>query len=66
MPEAPDQKEKASLEKKIIRSYFDKNGLEEIVGDYVAKTTEKINFSLIIKPAIISFLALILSFFMDI
>ena len=66
MPEAPDQKEKASLEKKIIRSYFDKNGLEEIVGDYVSKTTEKINFSLIIKPAIISFLALILSFFMDI
>ena len=47
MLKAPDQEEKASLEKEIIRSYFDKNGLEEIVGDYVSKTTKRINFSLI-------------------
>ena len=66
MLKAPDLAEKASLEKEIIRSYFDKNGLQEIVYDYASKTTEKINFSLFIKPAIISFLALIISFFMDI
>lgn len=57
----------ATDQKGKLTNFFEKNGLEEIIEPYVAETTNKIKFTSIIwKPAIISFLALILSFFMDI
>lgn len=42
-----------------------KNGLEEKVDLYKEKALKNIRFSVIIKPAIISFVALLLSFFLD-
>lgn len=42
-----------------------KNGLEQKIAIYKDEALGKIKFSLIIKPAIISFLALIISFFLD-
>jgi len=42
-----------------------KNGLEERVDLYKEKALKNIRFSVIIKPAIISFVALLLSFFLD-
>ncbi len=46
--------------------YFKKNGLEEEMELVAKSLIEKIRFSLIIKPAIISLAALFISFFMDI
>lgn len=45
--------------------FYMKNGLEGEVDRYKDAAIEKVKFSLVIKPAIISFLALILSFFLD-
>jgi hypothetical protein len=45
---------------------FRKNDLEEEIEDTVLSYLIKIKFSLIIKPGIISFAALIISFFMDV
>ena len=42
-----------------------KNGLEERVDRYKETALNNIRFSIIIKPAIISFVALLLSFFLD-
>ncbi|MCL5031246.1 MAG: hypothetical protein M1480_19760 [Bacteroidetes bacterium] len=42
-----------------------KNGLETEIENFVKDSLTKIKFSLIIKPAIISFVALIISFFLD-
>ena len=42
------------------------NKLDEMVNKFVNETISKLKFSLIIKPAIISFVALIISFFMDV
>ena len=61
-----DRKDNISLEGITMSSLFEKNGLEEEIDRYVEDATKKINFSLIIKPAIISIIALIISFFMDI
>jgi len=42
-----------------------KDGLEDELDKYTRTAVEDIKFSLIIKPAIISFIALIISFFLD-
>lgn len=42
-----------------------KDGLEDELDKYTRSAVEDIRFSLIIKPAIISFVALIISFFLD-
>ncbi len=43
-----------------------KDGLEEELDSYTRAAVSKIRFKLIIKPAIISFIALIFSFFLDV
>ncbi|MFZ0455111.1 MAG: hypothetical protein WCE54_15225 [Ignavibacteriaceae bacterium] len=45
---------------------FEKDGLEEELESYSRAAVDNIKFTLIIKPAIISFAALIISFFLDI
>jgi hypothetical protein len=45
---------------------FEKDGLEEELENYSKAATEKIKYTIIIKPALISFVALIISFFLDI
>lgn len=44
---------------------FAKNGLESELDEYKVGAIQRIQFSVIIKPAIISFIALVLSFFLD-
>ncbi len=44
---------------------YAKNGLEAELDDYKETALRKIRFSVVIKPAIISLVALILSFFLD-
>ena len=44
---------------------YSNNGLEEELERYTETTLENIRFSLIIKPAIISLIALVFSFFLD-
>jgi len=57
-----------TISEKIIEStdLFLKDGLENEIENVVKSYLDKIKFSLIIKPAIISIVALIISFFMDI
>ena len=43
-----------------------KDGLEEELDSYTRSAVSKIRFKLIIKPAMISFIALIVSFFLDV
>ena len=43
-----------------------KDGLEEELDSYTRSAVSKIKFKLIIKPAMISFIALIVSFFLDV
>lgn len=43
-----------------------KDGLEEELDSYTRSAVSKIRFNIVIKPAIISFIALIISFFLDI
>ena len=45
---------------------YAKNGLEEELESYSQSAVEKIKYTIIIKPALISFVALIISFFLDI
>ena len=66
MLNATGRSELEHAEKNKINMLFEKNGLEEAIDNYVEKSIAKIDFTIIIKPAIISFLALIISFFMDI
>ncbi len=47
------------------KKQFQSNGLEEKVKLYKETAINNISFSVIIKPAIISFVALLLSFFLD-
>ena len=61
-----DKNQNSHKEKRRIGQLLEKNGLEELVDHYVSKNTRKIRFSLIVKPAIISVCALIISFFMDV
>ena len=44
---------------------FASNGLEDELDSYKVDALQRIKFSVIIKPAIISFIALVLSFFLD-
>ena len=43
-----------------------KDGLEEELDSYTRAAVSKIRFKLIIKPAVISFIALLVSFFIDV
>ncbi len=43
-----------------------KDGLEEELDSYTRSAVSKIRFNVVIKPAIISFIALIVSFFLDV
>ncbi len=45
--------------------FYTANGLEDELNSYKTKAIRNIRFSVIIKPAIISFAALLLSFFLD-
>jgi hypothetical protein len=45
--------------------FYSKNGLEDELDSYKEQAIHRIRFSIIIKPAIISFVALVLSFFLD-
>ncbi len=45
---------------------YTKDGLEEELDRYSREAVQNIKFSLIIKPAIISFIALIISYFLDV
>ena len=58
----PNQNENAFDSADLLR----KNDLEEEIESAVKAYIVKIKFSIIIKPAIISFVALVISFFMDI
>ncbi len=44
---------------------YSNNGLESELDEYKVGAIQRIRFSVIIKPAIISFIALVLSFFLD-
>jgi hypothetical protein len=48
-----------------ISELISKNGMEEEVESFVKKSVHDIKFAVIIKPAIISLIALIISFFID-
>jgi hypothetical protein len=52
-----------SLNNKL--DFYAKNGLEAELDEYKGEAIQRIKFSIIIKPAIISFVALVLSFFLD-
>lgn len=52
--------------KNTIKNLFSKNGLEEEIERYTYETISKIKLNILIKPAIISFVALIISFFIDV
>jgi hypothetical protein len=58
--------ETAELKQKIIKEPVHHNGLEDEIETFKEKSISRLRFSLVYKPAAISFLALILSFFMDI
>ncbi len=45
--------------------FYTKNGLEDELDSYKEDAIRKIKFSIVIKPAIISVVALVLSFFLD-
>jgi hypothetical protein len=45
--------------------FYTKNGLEDELDSYKEDAIRKIKFSIVIKPAIISVIALVLSFFLD-
>ena len=54
--------DKSILEKADL---YSNNGLEDELDSYKEKALHKIRFAVIIKPGLISFVALILSFFLD-
>jgi hypothetical protein len=53
------------LKQKNFPDIYEKDGLEEELETFSKTAVEKIKFALIIKPAIISLIALIISFFLD-
>ena len=65
-----NEQNKISIEEeeklKRFPDIYTKNGLEEELANYSQTAVDKIRFTLIIKPALISFVALIISFFLDI
>ena len=55
------------LENKLFNTNeVTKNGLEDELDSYTRSAIRRIRFSMVIKPAIISFIALIVSFFIDV
>lgn len=48
-----------------ISELISKNGMEQEVENFVTRSANDIKFNVIIKPAIISFVALVISFFID-
>ncbi len=52
--------------KSTITHLFNKNGLEEEIEKFSNDAINKIRFKIILKPAIISFVALLISFFIDV
>jgi len=60
------KEKKNGLEKpSLLSEIFAKNGLENEIEGFTNEALSKIKFSLIIKPAIISAVALFISFFLD-
>jgi len=56
-----------NLENKLFNTNeVTKNGLEDELDSYTRSALRRIRFSMVIKPAIISFIALIVSFFIDV
>ena len=53
------------IKQKKFPDIYEKDGLEEELETFSKTAVEKIKFTLIIKPVIISFIALIISFFLD-
>lgn len=51
--------------KKNYPDLYEKDGLEEELDRYTREAVNKIKFAVIVRPAIISFVALIISFFLD-
>jgi hypothetical protein len=58
--------ETKDIKQKAINETAHRNGLEEEIDSYIENSISKLRFSLVLKPAAISFVALILSFFLDI
>lgn len=52
--------------KKDYPDIYEKDGLEEELDRYSREAVNKIKFAVIVRPAIISFIALIISFFLDV
>jgi hypothetical protein len=58
--------ETKDIKQKPINEPAHRNGLEDEIDSYIENSISKLRFSLVLKPAAISFVALILSFFLDI
>lgn len=65
MPNNSNSFDAISVKKERFPDIYSKNGLEEELETYTKEALDKIRFSVIIKAAIISFTALIISFFLD-
>ena len=50
----------------LVKTPIHNNGLEEYISNYTTEAIKKIKYTLIIKSAIISFIALIISFYIDV
>ncbi len=59
-------KEIVSDPQNMVKDFFKKNGLEEEIEKFSRDAVHKIQFSIVIKPAIISLVALFISFFIDV
>ncbi|QQS35270.1 MAG: hypothetical protein IPM56_13580 [Ignavibacteriales bacterium] len=57
--------EKLDINPAKVQEFNSTNGLEEELDNFTRQAVLNIRFALIIKPAIISFIALIISFFLD-
>jgi hypothetical protein len=58
-------KDRAEINKSTFPDIYSKDGLEEELERYTRTAVSKIRFALILKPAIISLIALVFSFFLD-
>lgn len=65
MPNNSNSFDAIRVKKERFPDMYSRNGLEEELETYTKDALGKIRFSVIIKPAIISFAALIISFFLD-
>ncbi len=60
-----DIKKISQADQRKTLGFIPRNGLESKTDEFKEKSLSEIKFTLIIKPAIISFIALVFSFFMD-